>query len=218
MTALAADGLDLPQLRARLWGEQPQPGELMTVPPEAVAAPAGSAAAASLAPRTPVPAAVLVAVIHGASPGVLLTKRTTTLSTHAGQVAFPGGRIDPGDASAEDAALREAWEEVGLRAADVELAGRLPDYVTGTGFVVTPVLGLLPDGLDYTPQPSEVEAIFLLPLSVLLDPSAPERRTAELRGRMRTFWVWPHPDHYIWGATAAILVDLAHRLRARELP
>ena len=207
------DGLDLPSLRARLGGVNGLP----SVPPEAVAAPARSRTAAGLAQRPVVPAAVLVPVIHGANPGVLLTKRTATLSSHAGQVAFPGGRIDPGDRSPEDAALREAWEEVGLRADDVELAGRLPDFVTGTGFVVTPVVGLLQDGLSYRPEPAEVDAIFILSMSTLLDPAAPERRTAELRGQARTFWVWPHSDHYIWGATAAILVTLAQRLRAGGL-
>ena len=163
-----------------------------------------------------VPAAVLVGIVQGPAPGVLLTKRTAHLARHAGQVAFPGGRIDPGDASAEAAALREAWEEVGLAPAQVELLGRLPDYATGTGFRVTPVLALLPPGLDLRPSPDEVEAVFELPLAVLLDPQAPQRRRAEFRGRVREFWVWPHPDHEIWGATAAILVHLAHRLRGPE--
>lgn len=99
----------------------------------------------------------------------------------------------------------------------VELLGRLPDYVTGTGYLVSPVLGLLPSGLELVPSPDEVEAIFTLPLHVLLDPDAPERRRAAFRGRIREFWVWPHPEHHIWGATAAILVHLAHRLRAQEL-
>ena len=161
-----------------------------------------------------VPAAVLVAIVQGPAPGVLLTKRTAHLARHAGQVAFPGGRIDPGDPSPEAAALREAQEEVGLDPARAELLGRLPDYVTGTAFRVTPVLALLPPGLDFRPAPNEVEAVFQLPLAVLLDPDAPQRRRAEFRGRMRDFWVWPHPEHYVWGATAAILVHLAHRLRS----
>ena len=168
---------------------------------------------ADLAPRKLVPAAVLVPILHGARPGILLTKRTSTLSSHAGQVAFPGGRIDPGE-DAVTAALREAREEVGLPAALVEVTGRLPDYVTGTGFCISPIIGLLAPGFAPVPAAAEVEEVFELPLSVLLDPSAPELRRAQWKGREREYWVWPHAKHYIWGATAAILVNLAHRLRA----
>jgi 8-oxo-dGTP pyrophosphatase MutT (NUDIX family) len=160
-----------------------------------------------------VPAAVLVPIIFGPAPGVLLTKRNEHLSAHAGQVSFPGGRIDAGDADAEAAALREAQEEIGLDPGSVELAGRLEDRVTGTGYRITPVMGLLPPGLALCPAPGEVDEVFELPMAVLLDPEAPQRRRAEYRGRWREFWVWPHPDHYIWGATAAILVQLADRLR-----
>lgn len=189
---------------------------LALVPPDAIAAIATSDDAQGLSRGPVVAAAVLVPIVHGQQPGVLLTKRSATLRSHAGQVAFPGGRIERTDASIEAAALREAEEEVGLRSRDVELVGRLPDYLTGSGFRISPVLALLPDGLALTPAEAEVEAIFTLPLSVLLDPAAPERRRAPFRGRMREFWVWPHPEHYIWGATAAILVHLAHRLRAHD--
>jgi 8-oxo-dGTP pyrophosphatase MutT (NUDIX family) len=158
-------------------------------------------------------AAVLVAIIVAAAPGILLTKRTETLSRHAGQVSFPGGRIDPTDASPEHAALREATEEIGLDPAGVELLGRLGTYVTGTGYRVTPVLGLLAERPSLLNAPAEVAETFELPLTTLLDPSAPERRSAEYQGRLRHYWVWPHPTHYIWGATAAILVHLARRLR-----
>lgn len=159
------------------------------------------------------PAAVLVLIIHGPEPGVLLTRRASTLSSHAGQVAFPGGRMDLGE-TAEDAALREAYEEIGLDPASVEVIGRLPDHVTGTGYRVTPVIGLLAPGFVPVPSPAEVDAVFELPLDVLLDPSAPRLQTARFKGRDREFWVWPHEDHYIWGATAAILVKLAELLRA----
>lgn len=162
------------------------------------------------------PAAVLVPIVHGDEPGALLTRRAATLAAHAGQVAFPGGRIDPGDASPEAAALREAEEEIGLAPSQVELAGRLPAYFTGTGFCITPVIGLLPAGLVLSANPAEVETIFTLPLATLLDPAAPERRSRDYRGRQRHFWVWPHDDHYIWGATAAILRHLADRLRAQQ--
>ncbi|OJY73117.1 MAG: hypothetical protein BGP12_08380 [Rhodospirillales bacterium 70-18] len=185
---------------------------------ERIGAAIGSDDAAGLTPGPLVPAAVLVPFVQGARPGVLLTRRTPHLTKHAGQVSFPGGRIDPGDASPEYAALREAREEIDLDPAQVEITGRLGDYVTGTGYRITPVLGLLPagrelEGLGLTPSPDEVDAVFSLPLSVLLDPRAPQRRRAEFRGAWREFWVWPHPDHYIWGATAAILVHLAERLR-----
>jgi len=199
--------LDLTTLRERL----------ALVPPDAIAALATSDDALDLSPNPPVAAAVLVPIVHGPQPGILLTKRSATLKSHAGQVAFPGGRVEPTDASIEAAALREAHEEIGLHAGDVELMGRLPDYLTGSGFRISPVLSLLPDGLALTPSEAEVEAIFTLPLSVLLDPDAPERRRADFRGRVREFWVWPHPDHYIWGATAAILVHLAHRLRGHDV-
>lgn len=164
--------------------------------------------------RPPVPAAVLVPVILGPSPGILLTKRTAHLNRHGGQVCFPGGRIDAGDASAEAAALREAQEEIALDPAQVEVIGRMGDYVTGTGYRITPVLGLIPPGLGLRPAPDEVDAVFELPIDVLLDPAAPRRQRHHVRGHWREYWVWPHPDHYIWGATAAILVHLAQRLRS----
>ena len=127
---------------------------------------------------------------------------------------LPGGRIDAEDADAEAAALREAEEEIALDPARVEVLGRMADYVTGTGYRITPVLGLLPPGLSLRPAPDEVESLFELPIGVLLDPDAPQRETPSRRGIWREYWVWPHPDHYIWGATAAILVHLAQKLRA----
>jgi len=162
------------------------------------------------------PAAVLVPIVLGPAPSVLLTKRTSHLAKHAGQVSFPGGRIDPGDPHPEAAALREAEEEIALRPHDVELAGRLGEYVTGTGYAITPVVGFVRAGLDYVPSPDEVEDVFELPISVLLDPGAPTRQTRFASGRWREFWVWPHERHFIWGATAGILVHLAGVLRASD--
>ena len=161
-------------------------------------------------------AAVLVPILSGPEPAILLTKRTPHLSSHAGQVAFPGGRIDPTDRSAEAAALREAEEEIGLDPALVSLLGRLPDQDTGTGFRITPIVGLLPPDPPLSPAPAEVEALLHLPFSVLLDPAAPQRRQSMLRGRLREYWVWPHPEHDIWGATATILVRLALVLRGPD--
>lgn len=160
------------------------------------------------------PAAVLVGLIGGPAPGVLLTKRASGLRSHSGQVSFPGGRIDPGDASVEAAALREAHEEVGLAPSLVELAGRLPDHVVLSGYRMTPVVGVVGEGFEPRLSAAEVERVFVLPFEVLLDPAAPERREASLQGRAAHYWVWPHAEHYIWGATAAILVGLAARLRA----
>jgi 8-oxo-dGTP pyrophosphatase MutT (NUDIX family) len=162
---------------------------------------------------SPIPAAVLVAVVMGEAPGILLTKRTSHLSAHAGQVSFPGGRIDPEDRGPEAAALREAWEEIGLAPASVQVLGRMSDHLTGTGYRITPILGLLPQGLRYRPSANEVEAVFELPMSVVLDPNAPRLQRQHVRGVWREYWVWPHSDYYIWGATAAILVRLAERLR-----
>ncbi len=160
-----------------------------------------------------VPAAVLVPIVlHDTGPGVLLTLRSSHLSAHAGQVAFPGGRMEA-EETPEQAALREAAEEVGLDPRLPELVGRLPDHLTGTGYRVTPVVALLDPPLSLAPDPSEVEEIFEIPLATVLDPRAPERRSAEFRGRVREFWVWPHERHFVWGATATILVNLARVLR-----
>ncbi|NKC34364.1 NUDIX hydrolase [Falsiroseomonas selenitidurans] len=168
---------------------------------------------AQLDPARAVAAAVLVPIIwHDSGPGVLLTLRATRLSAHAGQVAFPGGRVEAGE-TAEAAALREAAEEVGLDPRLPLLRGTLPDHLTGTGYRITPVVGFLDPPLTLTPDPAEVQAIFELPLSVVLDPAAPRRQRREWRGRMREYWVWPHDQHLIWGATAAILVNLATLLR-----
>ena len=163
--------------------------------------------------RSPVAAAVLVAIVLGERPSILLTKRTSHLTRHAGQISFPGGRIDPDDSGPEAAALREAQEEIGLDAKSVEVFGRLTDHVTGTGYRITPVLAVVPPALTYQLSPHEVDAIFELPMQVVLDPESPRRQRQHVGGVWREYWVWPHPKHFIWGATAAILVQLAHRLR-----
>lgn len=158
------------------------------------------------------PAAALVPIEPRA--GVWLTRRSALLPTHAGQVSFPGGKIEASDASPEAAALREAQEEVGIDPAQAEILGRLPDFKTITGFHITSVVALLPEGVVLRPETMEVVDIFLLPFSVLLNPDYPIKRRAVINGRERAFWVWPHEAHIIWGATAEILRRLAVRLRA----
>ena len=161
------------------------------------------------------PAAVLVPIVeHADALTVLLTKRTDHLADHAGQVSFPGGRIEPEDPDPERAALREAHEEVGLPADRVELVGRLDIYRTRTGFEVVPVVGLVRPPLDdLKPDPYEVAEVFEVPLSFILDPINHELHTRELRGMTRTFYVLPYQGRNIWGATAGMLVNLAQVLR-----
>ncbi len=157
------------------------------------------------------PAAVLVALEP--ERGVWLTRRSTRMTDHAGQVSFPGGKIEVSDVSPEAAALREAQEEIGLDPAQAEILGRLNDHVTGTGFHIAPVVALLPENVTLLPETEEVEELFPLPFSDLLNPDYPIRRRAVWRGGEREFWLWPHDDHVIWGTTAEILRRLALRLR-----
>jgi len=161
----------------------------------------------------PLRAAVLVPIVLHPAPSIVLTLRAPHLTRHPGQVSFPGGRIDPADASPEAAALREAEEEIGLSAAAVEVIGRLPTHVTGTGYRVTPVLGLLTPPVAPKPDPREVAEVFELPLAALTGPPGPYEEEAVFRGRLRRYWVVPHERHRIWGATAAMLVALGRLLR-----
>lgn len=158
------------------------------------------------------PAAVLVPILLRPAPTVLLTLRAPNLSSHAGQVSFPGGRIEPGE-SPEDAALREAEEEVGLDPAAARLVGRLPEHLTGTGYRITPIVALLPPPSALRPDPSEVAEAFEYALAHLLAPGLPQQREGMWRGRPGVSWVWPHERHMIWGATAAILRNLSLLLR-----
>ena len=158
------------------------------------------------------PAAVLIPIIDRAEPTVLFTRRTDTLRRHPGQVAFPGGRIDPEDISPIAAALREAHEEIALPPHEVRVIGTLDRYETGTGFSITPVIGLVPPDLPLVPCEAEVAALFETPLSHLLDPANHQLREAEWQGRRRNFYAIDWETHHIWGATAAIIVNLARRL------
>jgi 8-oxo-dGTP pyrophosphatase MutT (NUDIX family) len=163
-------------------------------------------------PSTRLCAVLVPLVLHDHGPSVLLTRRAAHLSSHPGQVSFPGGRIEPGE-TPEQAALREAMEEVGLDPRWPELTGRMPVQRTLTGFEITPVIGLLRPGFSLQPDPGEVALAFELPLATVLDPAAPRRERAEWKGQLREYWVWPHEQEFIWGATATILVELARALR-----
>ncbi len=160
--------------------------------------------------RALTPAAVLVPLVHSAQGWrLLLTQRSSTLQEHAGQIAFPGGRVDPEDAHAEFTATREAFEEIGLNPTAVEIIGRLPNYRTGTGYDITPVVDLVASEQSYVPQPAEVETIFEVPLQFLMDPANHQRRAYALNGTERFFYAMPYVDNqrefFIWGATAAII-------------
>jgi 8-oxo-dGTP pyrophosphatase MutT (NUDIX family) len=158
-------------------------------------------------------AAVLIPIVaHRAGLTVLFTQRTTHLKSHSGQVSFPGGRAEPGDASAEFTALREAGEEIGLPEDRVEILARLPDYHTRTGYRVTPVIGLLTPPLELAPDPREVAEVFEVPLAFLLDPRNRQRRTREFQGQTVGFYAFEHEGRVIWGATAGMLVNLYRML------
>jgi 8-oxo-dGTP pyrophosphatase MutT (NUDIX family) len=162
------------------------------------------------------PAAVLLLVVNRPEPTVVLTQRTSHLAHHAGQIAFPGGRREGADESAESTALREAREEIGLDAARVELLGRLPEYRTGTGFAVTPVVGWVEPPLSFSPDPHEVAEVFEVPLAFLLDTANHRYESAFYRGRMRHYWAMPYGERFIWGATAGMIVTF-QRLMTRTL-
>jgi 8-oxo-dGTP pyrophosphatase MutT (NUDIX family) len=159
-----------------------------------------------------VPAAVLVPIVDRPDPGVILTLRTDNVRRHAGQIAFPGGRIDPDDAGPVEASLREAEEEIGLPRHQVEIVGTTDPYHTITGYHVTPVVGVVPPDLPLVPQPSEVAAIFETPLAYLLDPANQISRTVDWQGSPRTYYEIQWQDRRIWGATAAMIVNLSRRL------
>lgn len=157
-------------------------------------------------------AAVLVAITDRPEPGVLLTLRQPHLKRHAGQIAFPGGRVDPEDKSVVAAALREAHEEIGLDPTMVEVVGTSDIYRVGTGFAVTPVVGVVPPELCLTPQEDEVAAVFETPLAFLFAPGNHARKFVQWEGRERHFYEMHWEDRRIWGATAAMIVNLAGRM------
>lgn len=159
-----------------------------------------------------IPAAVLIGITDRPEPGVILTVRREHMRTHAGQIAFPGGRLDPGEDSVA-AALREAHEEIGLEPAKVEVAGELPPYRTVTGYVVSPVIGVVPPDLPLEPHEHEVADWFEAPLAFLLDPANQVRQSALFQGRTRHYYEIVWNNRRIWGATAAVIINLSRRLQ-----
>jgi len=159
---------------------------------------------------TPIkPAAVLMPVVDRDDElSVILTLRTDNLASHPGQVSFPGGHIEPEDEDPEDAALRETEEEVGLARSHVRVLGRLAPYLTRTGYEVIAVIGLVSPPFDIEPDPGEVAEVFEVPLGFLLDPANHQRHSRIYQGSRRYYYAMPYGDHYIWGATAGMIVNL----------
>ncbi len=158
------------------------------------------------------PAAVLIAITDRPDPGVILTKRPQWLRSHAGQIAFPGGKIDPGDADAIAAALREAEEEIGLPPEKVELLGEADIYYSGSGFRIAPIVGVIPPDLALVANPDEVEDWFEVPLSFLLDPANAKLETTLWQGHQRQYYDMEWQGRRIWGVTAGIIANFARRV------
>ena len=164
-----------------------------------------------------VEAAVLIPVVARPEPTILFTQRTTQLTQHSGQVSFPGGRRDASDLSLLQTALRETREETGIESSFITIAGYLPRYRTGTGYDISPVVGVLAQDFILTPSPQEVAEIFEAPLAFFLDPANRRVESRVWGGRERSFYVFAPEGRTIWGATAAILVDFAARLTAGDV-
>lgn len=190
--------IDLDALRASLLPE-PLPGEFV--------AEDGSAGGPLI------PAAVLFPIVlRNDGHTVLLTERTAHLRDHAGQVSFPGGRVEADDESAVHTALRETEEEIGLAREHIDVLGFLPEYRTGTGFRVTPVVALVRPPFVLSPDPFEVAEVFEVPLAFLIDPANHERHSLHYRGALRHYFAMPWEGHFIWGATAGMIRSLSERL------
>jgi 8-oxo-dGTP pyrophosphatase MutT (NUDIX family) len=194
----SAPGIDLDHLRAVL---QPHPSRSVFVVEDGVG------------DEELTPASVLFPIVlRQSGPSVLLTQRTAHLKDHPGQISFPGGRVEPADASPAATALREAQEEIGLASRHVEIIGYLPEYRTGTGFRVTPVVAVVKPPFDLRPEPGEVAEIFEVPFSFLMDSANHQQHSQHYRGKLRHYFAMPYGEYFIWGATAGIIVTLARAL------
>ena len=164
--------------------------------------------------RIVVQAAVLVPLINRTDGvTVMLTQRTAHLNDHAGQISFPGGRVEEDDADRIQTALRETEEETGLAREAVEVIGQLPDFDIPSGFRVTPIVGWIEPPVDFNPDPFEVAEVFEVPLHHFLDPANHERRSDDINGRRRNYYAMPYQNRFIWGATAGMLFSLYQSLR-----
>lgn len=199
--APATIDLDLEEIRWRLAADAPAA--------EALAGDLGASAERGALTA----ASVLVPIIaHREWLTVLFTRRTEHLRAHSGQVSFPGGRVEPQDAGPAHTALRETQEEIGIAPDQIELIGTLPEYHTRTGYRITPMVGVIAPPLTLQADAREVDAVFEVPLSFLLDPRNHQRHTRAFQGRMISYYAMPYGEHYIWGATAAMLVNLYRQL------
>lgn len=205
LPAVAATALTLTALQARFRRQVPWEPELLAEP--------------RFTDRTPRAASVLVAIVEREQPMVLLTQRTIHLSTHSGQIAFPGGRQDPSDADLVATALREAQEEIGLSPEYVDVLGTLPVYRTGSAFIITPVVGILRGGFSFVRNPGEVDDIFEVPLAFLMNPANHRRHAVDWEGSQREWLSMPYHDglaeRFIWGATAGMLRNFYRYLLAQ---
>ncbi|MBU2600728.1 MAG: CoA pyrophosphatase [Actinobacteria bacterium] len=173
----------------------------------------GSTEGCGSPPARGIPAAVLVGLLaHPGGPHVILTQRAAHLKDHAAEISLPGGRIEASDDGPESAALREAFEEIGLAPERVDLLGRLPAYETITGFRVFPFVGWIEPPVEFALDSREVADVFQVPLSFVLDTANHHRESIVWRGETRSYYVLPYPGRRIWGATAGILVGLAQVL------